>query len=1028
MATGNEDGHEKSTLERLDALNYHYAHGSTLDRAPDDFVLVDILRGQLAQRYPELPPHALDQAIDRIANPPGPDLIHRNRAFHVGHLARGFELTYDVDGPDGPARRTDHIHPIDFDRPEANHFLAVNQLPIAGALNDRRPDIVIFVNGLPLVLFELKSPFKLYTTAKDAWNQIRHYASQVPGLFAFNAFCVVSDGRDVRHGVHGAGFEWFTPWRSIDGETLAPNTVAAMKALVEGLLRKDRLLAYVRDFIVFEQDKGPIVKKAARYHQFFAVRAAVARTLAAYADDDRRVGVIWHTTGSGKSLSMVFLVSLLQRAPALENPTVVIEVDRTSLDDQLHDQFVRAKHLVSDVQQAASTRHLRTLLRAGAGGVVFTTIQQFGLRRGPDGKPIEARHPVLSERRNIIVIADEAHRSQYGDLEGFARYMREALPNARRLGFTGTPIELTRGDTRQTFGAYIHVYDIKQSQADESTRPIYYTARQAKLHLSDADIDAALAEAVEAATGDGPALEGDALERRKGRWAALAALAGTQKRVAQIAADLLAHFTDRCKELPGKAMAVCMTRANCVALYDALTALPGCPEVKVVMTGNLAKDPPAWSDAGHITTKRQREALKLRMEDIDDPLRIVIVCDMWLTGVDIPCLHTLYIDKPMRGHSMIQAISRVNRVFRDKPHGLVVDYIGIGEALREATDYYTRGGTDHGDPAPDIEGHGAALFLEALRAIRALMPEDDRDYGGWRGWSDMELEDVRTAVAAYFVDDDDLRADFLDAEHRVNRAYLLVKGLDGCRPYADEVLFYQWTRIDLCKVDVAATLDAGQKADGAVRDLVDDHVGAEGVVDIFELAGLGTPDISILDDDFLQTWKDHPHENLRVKLLRRLLDDALRRRAGAGSPRARGFRERLEAAIAEYHNRMLTAAQVVQEMIDIRKATEAEKAEALALGLSVEELRFFEVVQQAYPDVWDAKALRDVIHAVVATVRRNLKVDWTRAHRADVRAAVVSAVKRTLYKQGVQRAQLDAMAAIVMAQAEQRWANWPEAA
>lgn len=1027
MARANEDGHERETLQRLDALGYAYAHGAQLDRAPDRFVLADILRAQLAGRYPQLPAHALDQAVDRIQSPPGADLIQRNRAFHVDHLARGFEITYDTDGPDGPVRRTAHIHPIDFERPEANHFLAVNQLPIAGETNDRRPDIVVFVNGLPLVVFELKNPFTPHTTAKDAWNQLGHYAEQVPGLFAFNAFCVVSDGVDVRHGVHGAGFEWFTPWRSIDGETDAARAIAPMKALIEGLFRKDRLLAYVRDFIVFEQDKGPIVKKAARYHQFFAVRAAVERTLAAYASDDARVGVIWHTTGSGKSLSMVFLVSLLQRAPALDNPTVVIEVDRTSLDDQLHDQFVRAKHLVDDVQQARSSRHLRTLLRAGAGGVVFTTIQQFGLKRGPDGKLVETRHPVLSDRRNIIVIADEAHRSQYGDLKGFARYMREALPNARRLGFTGTPIRLSHGDTRQAFGGYIHVYDIRQSQLDESTRPIYYTARQAKLHLSDADIDAALAEAVDAALG-GEALEGDALEKRKGRWAALAALAGTRERVERIAADLLAHFDDRRAHIAGKAMAVCMTRANCVALYDALTALPGCPEVKVVMTGDLARDPKPWSAAGHITTKRERDAIKLRMEDIDDPLAIVIVCDMWLTGVDIPCLHTLYIDKPMRGHSMIQAISRVNRVFRDKPHGLVVDYIGIGEALREATDYYTKGKTDHGDPAPHIEGHGAELFLNALRDVRALMPEPERDYGGWPDWSDIEMADVHRAVYAHFVDDDDLRGEFLDAEHRLSRAYLLVKSLDGCRPYADEVRFYQRVRAQLLKVEVTGALDAGQKADGAVRDLVDRHVVAEGVVDIFALAGIETPDISILDDDFLQTWKDHPHENLRLKLLHRLLDETLRRRAAAGSPRARGFRERLEEVIAQYHNRMITAAQVVQEMIAIRQATEAEKAEALRLGLSVEELRFYEVVQRAYPDVWDSQTLRDVVHEVVRTVRGNLQVDWTAAHRADVRASVVSAVKRTLFRRGLTADALDAAAALVVEQAERRWKNWPEAA
>jgi len=515
--------------------------------------------------------------------------------------------------------------------------------------------VLLYVNGLPLVLFELKNPYSEKPTVDDAYNQVQHYTYEIPQLFDYNALVVISDGVTTLHGMWTSSQEWFAPWKSIDGLAVEPNTTGSMKTLVEGLLPKARLLQYVRDFILFEVVNDKITKKGARYHQFSPVQLAVEKTLAVRnrqgaGEVDRRIGVIWHTTGSGKSLSMTFLVGILRRVPEAGNPLFVIEVDRNDLDDQLHDQFTAAHALVGDAPQAQDVDDLRKLLQTEGGGIVFTTIEKFRLKEG------ETRHPLLNERSNIILIADEAHRSQYGFEEGFARYLKDALPNAMRLGFTGTPISLSGADTVEVFGDLIHTYDIQQSQKDHATVPIYYEPRQVRLHLSKKDIDALfkyLAEAHEPAH----------IERWKGRWAALAAVARSERRVHDLAQDLLNHFLERTATLKGKAMVVCMERENCVRLYGALAALPGCPEIKIVMTGNLAIDPPEWSQKSYLTTKAQRDSIKQRMINPDDPLKMVVVCDMWLTGTDIPCLHTLYVDKPMEGHNMIQAISRVNRVF-----------------------------------------------------------------------------------------------------------------------------------------------------------------------------------------------------------------------------------------------------------------------------------------------------------------------------------------------------------------------------
>jgi len=1010
---GTETDFELATIERLEREGYVWQSGPDIQRPHDEVVLRNVLLENLASRYPDLPARAMDEAVARIARPEGADTLRRNMAFHE-MLVRGLELPIELPG----GKRTHrHIRPIDWDRPGLNDWRVINQLPIHGQ-NDRRPDILVYINGLPLVVFELKNPYSDQPTVDDAYNQIQHYRYEIPQLFDYNALVVVSDGVTSLHGMWTASDEWYAPWKSIDGFEIEPNTTGSMKTLVEGLFPKDRLLSYIRDFIVFEVANEKIAKKGAKYHQFFAVRLAAHKTIETYtAGKDKRIGVIWHTTGSGKSLSMAFLVGILRRAPEMQNPSFVIEVDRNDLDKQLHDQFVVARSLVGDVRHAESMDDLRELLKTEGGEVVFTTIEKFRLKTGPDGRIVEVEHPVLSERSNLVIIADEAHRSQYGFKEGYARYLAEALPNAQRIGFTGTPVSFSGADTIAVFGDLIHTYDIKQSQEDKATVPIYYAPRQIKLHLGQKDIDAALKEI----TDEHPISD---LERRKSQWAALAAAAGAKDRVEELAKDLLAHFLDRTATLASKAMVVCMIRANCVKLFDALKKLPRCPEIKVVMTGNLGEDPPEWARDGHLTTKTQRDLIKKRMVDLDDPLKMVIVCDMWLTGTDIPCLHTLYVDKPMQGHSMIQAISRVNRVFRDKPHGLIVDYIGIGDDLREATGKYTSGG-GKGEPAPGVEEAARPLFMACLEALREILPAG-KNYGGWRKMSQIEMEDLYAFVYGVLAEDDERRNGFLAAELRLSNAFLLVKHLDDCRMFADEIIFYQRVRKQILKA--LPSKKPRRDLEQAVRDLVDDSVESEGVVDIFRAAGIEKADVSILDDNFLQTFKDRPQENLRLKLLEQLLRDEIQLRQKQNLAKARSFREMLEATLKKYHNRLIDAAAVIKSLIQIKKEMDSEQQRAAALNLEPEELAFYDAVTANAETLYDRAFLRDLIHGVVQAIKRNLRVDWTQPHREDVKAEIRSAVKRVLRNRSVRAEDFDQFVDRLMTQAIAQFADWPIAA
>lgn len=1003
---GAESDFELTTIERLAALGYEHLVGTELDRAHEEVILTDRLRTFLRSRYPDLPAASIDFAVARFSRPNGVDTLRRNLDFHV-LATKGLEVPVDQQGQ---ARTFKHVYPVDWDDPAANEFLVINQFPIRGQ-NDRRPDVMIFVNGLPVALFELKNPWEPNFTVEHALNQIGHYRHDIAQVFEFNALTVISDGITTLHGQWPASMEWFAPWKSIDGLNVEANTTGSMKTLIEGLFPKDRLLQYIRDFVVFEELNDKITKKAAKYHQFFAVRIAVQKALEAFtADSDKRIGVIWHTTGSGKSLSMAFLVGILRRTEAFQNPTIIVQVDATDLDDQLSDQFLAARTLVGTSKQAESIEDLRKALQTEGGELVFSTLQKFQLRDG------EVEHPVLTDRANVLVIADEAHRSQYGFLKGYARYLRAALPNAKFLGFTGTPVSFASADTAEVFGDVIHTYDIKQSQLDGATVPIFYEPRLVKLHLSKADIDGALAEV---AAGEDPS----DLERRKSRWAALAAAAGAQDRIEQLAADLLTHFQRRTEALAGKAMVVAMTRANCVTLYGALTALPGCPEVKIVMTSDLTRDPAAWSEAGHTTTKAQRDATKQRMIDPDDPLAMVIVCDMWLTGTDIPVLHTLYVDKPMKGHNIIQAISRVNRVFSDKPHGLVVDYIGIGDELRDATNRYSKGGGS-GDPAPSLDAEARPIFQAALQDVRLVLPEGE--YDDWRQLSRIELEDRFAFVYGYLADHDDLRDAFLAAEAKLSKAYLLVQHLDDSRAFADELIFFQQVRKQVLKTIPGSR--PVSEIDHAMKDLVDQTIESIGVVDIFKAAGIEQPDLSILDDDFLQTFKDRPNENLRLKLLEKLLGDEIRSHERKNLAQARSFRELLEQTLRKYHNRLIDAAAVIQEMIEIRKELEKQSRRAGELGVTEEELAFYDALASDSGAAYDDQFLKELVHEVVQAVKRNLKVDWTAPHRDDIRAAVRTAVKRTLRSRGVRPEHFDRFVEAVMEQATVSFAAWPVAA
>ncbi len=1029
---------EDAALDWFRGLGYNVIAGPDMPPGPhalresySDVFFASTVRGALGRINPDLPDEALDDAFRRLTRPEGSTLEARNRAFHR-MLVDG--VTVEYRNAEGDVRGA-QARVIDFDDPDRNDWLAINQFTVTENRHERRPDIVLFINGLPLALIELKNPASEEATVWNAWQQVQTYKNELPTLFAYNTALIVSDGVNARIGSLTAGREWFKPWRTISGQELAPVFLPDLQVVIEGVLEKRRFLSLLRNFIVFEDDgSGVLVKKMAGYHQFHAVEVAVTETLRAAelrlaeepgryetgcnpggAPGDHRIGVVWHTQGSGKSLTMAFYAGRIIREPAMRNPTVIVLTDRNDLDDQLFTTFSRCGDLLGQPPAQAKDRaDLRAKLVVEAGGVVFTTIQKFF----PEEKG--SRYPVLSKRRNIVVIADEAHRSQYDFIDGFARHMRDALPNASFIGFTGTPIELQDANTRAVFGDYISIYDIQRAVQDHATVRIYYESRLAKLTLDDNErpnIDAGFEEAT----------EGEEISRKeklKSKWAQLEAIVGADKRLALVAQDVVTHFEARLEAMAGKAMIVCMSRRICVELYRELVRLR--PEwhhdddnkgaLKVVMTG-AASDPPEWQ--AHIRNKPRREALAKRFRDADDPFNMVLVRDMWLTGFDAPSLHTMYMDKPMRGHGLMQAIARVNRVFMDKPGGLVVDYLGLAHELKRALATYTEsGGT--GQTALNQE-EAVAVMLEKYDICCGLFHGFDR--AGWVSGSSTERLSLLPAAQEHILAQENGKERLIQAVRELSQAFALAVPHDDTIRIRDDVAFFQAVQSVLVK-RTPAEARPEEDLDHAVRQIIARSLTSEGVLDIFSAAGLEKPDISILSDEFLAEVRGLPQRNLAVELLQKLLKGEISARRHKNIVQARSFAEMLEQTLRRYQNRAVEAAQVIEELIQLARELREANARGEKLGLGEDELAFYDALEtsDSAVQVLGDEVLRTIAQELVETVRNNVTIDWTL--RENVRAHLRRLVKRILRKYDYPPDKQEKATQTVLEQAEVLSAGW----
>ncbi len=1065
MARLNESEVEEATLAWLAGLGYPVLHGpdigpegSAPERVSYDEVLLEgRLREAFARLNPNLPADTLEDVLRKLWQSETPSLVEENRRLHR-YLIEGVPV--EVAGDDGSIRH-DAARLIDFDTPDSNDWLAVNQFTVIEGQNNRRPDVVLFVNGLPLAVIELKNPGDENATLEGAFNQLQTYKDDIPSLFRTNAALATSDGVQARLGSLTADLERFMPWRTVDGSAVAPKGAPELETVIKGVFDKSRFLSLIRDFTVFGDTGAGLAKIVAGYHQYHAVRRAVACTLralpglapgmredpAAYGlplvasqeEGDKRIGVIWHTQGSGKSLVMAFYAGRIVAHPALENPTIVVITDRNDLDDQLFGAFSMCRDLLRQTpQQAESREDLQKVLNRPAGGVVFTTIQKFAPESG------ETDYPVLTDRRNVVVIADEAHRSQYGFRAkvaqktgeisyGFAKYLRDALPNASFIGFTGTPIENEDVNTPAVFGHYIDVYDISRGVEDGVTVPIYYESRLARIEL-DEDEKPTLDDEIAELTED--EAEGDQ-ERLKRKWSTVEAVVGAEKRLRLVAQDLVEHFEDRVGGLAGKGMIVCMSRRICVALYGEIVKLR--PDwnsddnekgtIKVVMTG-AASDPKQWQR--HIGGKARRDLLAKRIKDPNDALSLVIVRDMWLTGFDAPSLHTMYVDKPMRGHGLMQTIARVNRVFRDKPAGLIVDYIGIAQNLKSALGQYSR---DDQRQAGIDEAEALAAMLETYEIVRAMFHGFDYREGlagtpqerlaKLAGAIEWVLAMQQSEAARESTEEGKKRAHrrFNDAVLALTKAFALAAASDEARKVRDEVGFFQTVRAALAKSAPGSGTSSAER-DLAVQQIVSRAIVSTEIVDILKAAGLETPDISILSDEFMEEIQGMGKKNLAMEALRKLINGELRSRSRVNVIETRAFSKRLEDAIARYHSNAITTAEVLQELIGLAKDIRAAYQRGEEEGLSQDEIAFYDALAQneSAVEVMGNDHLRVIAQELLNSLKSGASVDWQ--HRQSARARMRILVKRILRKHGYPPDLQDAAVQTVLQQAEILSARW----
>jgi len=1006
---------EEALLEWFSALGYEVLHGP--DIAPgtpvterDDYrdvVLAGRLREAVRRLNPELPIAALEEAVRKVLRPDSAATVLNNRRLHR-MLVDGVEVEVPVEGSGVRGRR---VRLVDFADASANDWLAVNQFTVQGPRQLRRPDVVVFLNGLPLALVELKDPADEDATIQTAFHQIETYKGEfgIPAIFDYNDVLVVSDGSEARLGSVTAPWEWFLPWRTIEGEELASPLLIQLEVLTRGVFDRERFLDLLQSFIVFEDDGGKIAKKLAAYHQFHATRRAVETTLEASSPEgDRRGGVVWHTQGAGKSLTMAFFAGKLIREPGMANPTIVVLTDRIDLDDQLFGVFSRCQELLRQAPVQATDSALRDQLNRPAGGVVFTTIQKFLPEEKGD------RFPTLSDRRNIVVLADEAHRSQYDFIDGFAKHMRDALPNATFVGFTGTPIELDDRDTRAVFGDYISIYDVQRAVEDRATVPIYYESRLAKLDLKPEEkprLDEGFEEITE---GE----EESRRERLKTKWAALESVVGTQRRLGLIAKDLVEHFEGRLATMDGKAMVVCMSRRICVDLYNEIVKLR--PEwhsdedergsLKVVMTGS-ASDPSLWQP--HIRNKPRRERLAQRFKDAADPFRIVIVRDMWLTGFDAPSLHTMYVDKPMRGHGLMQAIARVNRVFRDKPGGLVVDYLGLADSLKQALAVYSQSG-GKGRAVID-QSEAIAKMLELYEICQDLF--HGFDYSKFLSGTASQRMSLLPYAEQHILEQEDGKDRLIQAVLQLSKAFALAVPSDEAMAIRDEVAFFQTVKAGLVKATLTRERPQ-EELDHAIRQIIAGAIAPEGVVDIFAAAGLAKPEISLLSEEFLAEVREMPQRNLAVEVLERLLNDEVKARARKNLVQSRAFSEMLEGTIQRYQNRAVTTAQVIEELIQLARELREVETRGEELGLSSQEVAFYDALaaNESAGQVLGDEALRIIAREVAEVVRKNTTIDWT--VRESARANLRRLVRRVLNQRGYPPDKREAATQTVLEQAQ----------
>ncbi|USD21389.1 type I restriction endonuclease subunit R [Microbulbifer variabilis] len=1022
-----EDQLEQLCLEWFNTLGYNYTCG--YDIAPDgdtpersdyrQIILHKRLLSSLEVINPQVPLSTLERVTQQIATPETPILIKNNKQFHQW-LQEGVKVEFKDNNGEVV---TDYVKLVDFANTKRNEFLVVNQYTITGTKGSRRPDIIVFINGLPLAVIELKNPADNSADIWSAYQQLQTYKEEIPDLFIFNQALVISDGLNARVGSLTASKERFLPWRVVNNEHDKPHFEYFLETLVKGFFKPELLLDYIRHFVLFEQDGDQIVKKIAGYHQFHAVRQAVKATVVAaeqssavtepranYADKvepgSGKAGVVWHTQGSGKSISMVCYASKLLAQPAMNNPTIVVVTDRNDLDGQLYNTFCMAADALKQTPvQAGDRDELRQIVAARqSGGIVFTTVQKFALL----GE--ETSHPVLSRRHNIVVVSDEAHRSHYGDKArfntqkgtyafGYSKHMRDALPAASFIGFTGTPVDSADKDTRRVFGEYVSIYDIQDAVDDGATVPIYYESRLAKLDIHAADIEA-LNEDVEEVIED----EEDVAEREKTKshWATLEKLVGSQPRVEQVAKDLIQHFDSRTASMPGKAMIVAMSREICVDLYDAIVAIK--PEwhhpdtdkgaIKIVMTGS-ASDKAKLQP--HIYNKETKKAFEKRFKDVNDPLQLVIVRDMWLTGFDAPICHTMYIDKPMKGHNLMQAIARVNRVFKDKPGGLVVDYIGIANELKQALKTYT-GSNGKGKPTHDAH-EAYAILLEKLGVLHDMM--HGFDYSQYETQALQLLPGAMNHILSLKNPGSgelDGKRRFLDVMAALSKAYTLCSTLEDAAPYKKEIAFWGAVKNAITKFTAIDKRRTDEEKNSALKQIIDNAIVTDGVDDIFSMVGLDRPNIGLLSPEFMEDVANLKEKNLAVELLERLLRDEVKARMKTDVVSEKKYSDRIMEALRKYHNRAIETAQVIEELIQMAKdmADDAQMAENS--GLNTDEIAFYRALiqnQSAVKELGDNN-LRELAKYVTQQLRKSTTVDWQ--VRDSVRAKLRNLVRRALRK------------------------------